>query len=49
MVEAVAEAVDGAELVVEAVDARAAAAEVEAVLAVVRLRGPVAVPWERLR
>ena len=48
MVEAVAEAVDGAELVVEAVDARAAAEE-EAVLAVVRLRGPVAVPWVRLR
>ena len=48
MVEAVAAAVDGAELVVEAVDARAAAEEEEA-LAVVRLRGPVAVPWVRLR
>jgi hypothetical protein len=45
---AVAEAEDGAEPVVEAVDARAAA-EVEAVLAVVRLRGLVAVPWEHLR
>jgi len=41
-------AVDEVELVEEAVDARAAA-EAEAVLAVVRLRGPVVVPWERLR
>jgi hypothetical protein len=40
-------AVDEVELVEEEVDARAA--EAEAVLAVVRLRGPVVVPWERLR